>query len=263
MSQPADFTAILARWEAERPDAAAMQLRRHDPDLGRAGAAGAPQSPPRCARPGSRPATAIAVLDLNHPSCLELTLACAQIGAANAVVNFRLAPPEIVYVINDAKARLLFVGPEFAGAVEQLRDKLADRRAGDAHRRRRTTSTRPGSPRSEPDPRVHPAAPDDCFVQLYTSGTTGFPKGAMLTHRGMLAHAAQRGRPTSQLGADDRVQVAMPLFHVGGTSYALLAIACRRAHARCCACPTRPRCWTCSSASGSPTRSSCPRCWRR
>jgi acyl-CoA synthetase (AMP-forming)/AMP-acid ligase II len=74
-----------------------------------------------------------------------------------------------------------------------------------------------------PDTRVHPAAPGDCFVQLYTSGTTGFPKGAMLTHRGMLAHA--RNVSASQdFGTTSRVQVAMPLFHVGGTSYALMAI---------------------------------------
>ena len=64
------------------------------------------------------------MLDLNHPSCLELTLACAQTGCANAVVNFRLAPPEIAYVINDAKARLLFVGPDFAGTAAQLLPQL-------------------------------------------------------------------------------------------------------------------------------------------
>jgi acyl-CoA synthetase (AMP-forming)/AMP-acid ligase II len=163
------------------------------------------------------------VLDLNHPSCVELTLACAQIGAANAVVNFRLAPPEIVYVINDAGARLLFVGPEFAGAAEQLRDKIPTvervvRVGGEDDEFEAWIGAH------EPDPEVHPAAPDDCFIQLYTSGTTGFPKGAMLTHRGMLAHATNV-MADFEVGPDSRVQVAMPLFHVGGTSYALLAIA--------------------------------------
>jgi acyl-CoA synthetase (AMP-forming)/AMP-acid ligase II len=73
---------------------------------------------------GIGPGDRVAVLDLNHPSCLEITLACAQIGAANAVVNFRPAPPEIAYVINDARARILFVGPEFAGAATAVREKL-------------------------------------------------------------------------------------------------------------------------------------------
>ena len=162
------------------------------------------------------------MLDLNHPSCLELTLACAQIGAANAVVNFRLAPPEIVYVINDAKARLLFVGPEFAGAADKARAHLpsVERviRIGGADDEYEAWLAA-----HEPDARVHPTAPDDCFVQLYTSGTTGFPKGAMLTHHGMLAHS-RNVSAGQDFDPESRVQVAMPLFHVGGTSYSLMAI---------------------------------------
>src|ERR671931_2414615 len=62
---------------------------------------------------GIRPGDRVAFLDKNDPSCLETTLACARIGAANAVANFRLAPEEIAYVIDDARARILFVGAEF------------------------------------------------------------------------------------------------------------------------------------------------------
>jgi acyl-CoA synthetase (AMP-forming)/AMP-acid ligase II len=221
MSEPTDFTAILAHWASKQPEAIAItfgasnwtwaelavRVRRNAAAQRSAGLV-----------PGDR----IAVLDLNHPSCLELTLACAQVGTANAVVNFRLAPPEIVYVINDAKARLLFVGPEFAGIVETLRDQLPSVeqviRIGGADDEYEAWLAA-----QEPDATVYHAAPDDCFVQLYTSGTTGFPKGAMLTHRGMLAHS--RNVSASQdFGPDSRVQIAMPLFHVGGTSYSLIAI---------------------------------------
>jgi acyl-CoA synthetase (AMP-forming)/AMP-acid ligase II len=221
MSDPADFTEILAHWEALQPDAIAItfggvsrtwaeladRVRRNAAAL-RAASLG----------PGDR----VAVLDLNHPSCLELTLACAQVGTANAVVNFRLAPPEIAYVINDAKARLLFVGAEFAGAIEKLGDHLpgVERviRVGGANDEYEAWLAA-----HAPDPRVRPCAPGDCFVQLYTSGTTGFPKGAMLTHRGMLAHS-RNVSANQNFRADSRAQIAMPLFHVGGTSYALLAI---------------------------------------
>ena len=216
----ADFSDMLAHWVRERPAATALEFgdkrlswtqlaeRVHRV------AAGLRAS-------GLKPDDRIAVLDLNHPSCLELTLACAQTGCANAVVNFRLAPPEIAYVINDSKARLLFVGPEFAGAVEQLRAHLPSVErviriggAGDEYEAWVNAHA--------PDANVHPAKGGDCFVQLYTSGTTGFPKGAMLTHQGMLAHA--RNVAASQtIGGDSRAQVAMPLFHVGGTSYALVA----------------------------------------
>jgi acyl-CoA synthetase (AMP-forming)/AMP-acid ligase II len=216
-----DFTSILATREAERADAPAVSFggttrtwaefaRRVRQNVAAQRAAGLV--------PGDR----VAVLDLNHPSCLETTLACAQAGTANAVVNFRLAPPEIVYVINDSKARILFVGPEFAGAVAQVRDKLpavehviAVGGADDAY------EAWIGA--HEPDQDAHPAGPEDCFVQLYTSGTTGFPKGAMLTHRGMLAHS-ENVMADFDVDGDSRVQVAMPLFHVGGTSYALLAV---------------------------------------
>jgi len=221
-AQLSDYTTTLARWESERPQAPAITFEgttRTWAELAQRVRRVAAALRAEGVRPGDR----IAVLDLNHPSCVELTLACAQIGAANAVVNFRLAPPEIVYVINDAGARLLFVGPEFAGAAQQLRDKIPTVEkvvhiGGDGDEYEAWLGAH------EPDAQVHAAEPGDCFVQLYTSGTTGFPKGAMLTHSGMLAHA-RNVMADFELGDDGRVQVAMPLFHVGGTSYALLAIA--------------------------------------
>jgi acyl-CoA synthetase (AMP-forming)/AMP-acid ligase II len=98
MTEPTDFTAILAHWEAQQPDAIAISFggtnRTWGPLADRVRRNAAAQ---RAA--GLQPGDRIAVLDLNHPSCLELTLACAQVGTANAVVNFRLAPPEIVYVV--------------------------------------------------------------------------------------------------------------------------------------------------------------------
>jgi len=221
MTAPTDFTAILAKWEAKQPDAVAMTFGGSHWTW--AELAGRVRRNAAAQRAGGLvPGDRIAVLDLNHPSCLELTLACAQAGTANAVVNFRLAPPEIVYVINDAKARLLFVGPEFAGIAEKIRGQLptVERviRIGGAE-----DEFEPWLAAHEPDARVHPAAATDCFLQLYTSGTTGFPKGAMLTHRGMLAHSFNFAAD-QDLSPDSRVQIAMPLFHVGGTSTSLLAV---------------------------------------
>ncbi len=124
-------------------------------------------------------------------------------------------------MINDAEAELLFVGPEFAPVVEGLAGKLPSVRR----------VIRVGGPddeyeswlAAEPDPDVRVAAPDDCFLQLYTSGTTGFPKGAMLTHRGMNAHSRNVVADV-QADEDSSVLVAMPLFHVGGMSYALCGV---------------------------------------
>ncbi len=214
-------STLLQRWATERPDDEAVRFgdTRHtwaqlDERVRRVASA--------LRAEGVGPGDRIAVLDLNHPSCLELTLACARIGAANAVVNFRLAPPEIVYVINDAAAAVLAVGPEFAGTVEQVADELPSvrrvlRLGGEADEYEAWLAAH------EPDAEPFDAAPEDCFVQLYTSGTTGFPKGAMLTHRGMLSHAEHVAHDF-ELAPNDVVQIAMPLFHVGGMSYALLAL---------------------------------------
>jgi acyl-CoA synthetase (AMP-forming)/AMP-acid ligase II len=221
MSKFTDIAAMLAYWEAKQPDAIAMTYAGTDRTWAQLAQRVRRNAAAQRAA-GLRPGDRIAVLDLNHPSCLELTLACAQAGTANGVVNFRLAPPEIAYVINDAKARILFVGPEFAGAVEALRPglPLLER------------VIRVGGPDDEyegwlaahePDAAIHPAQPDDCFLQLYTSGTTGFPKGAMLTHRGMVAHSEHLAA-SQRYGPHSRVQVAMPLFHVGGTSTALVGL---------------------------------------
>src|SRR5206468_7841171 len=123
MSEFTHVASILAHWEARQPDAIALRFAGTDrtwAELAQRVRRNAAAQRSAGLLPGDR----IAVLDLNHPSCLELTLACAQVGTANAVVNFRLAPPEIAYVINDAKARILFVGPDFAAAVEALRPSL-------------------------------------------------------------------------------------------------------------------------------------------
>jgi acyl-CoA synthetase (AMP-forming)/AMP-acid ligase II len=221
MTQITNFAAILTHWEARQPGALAMSFagtNRTWAQLAQRVRCNAAAQRAAGLAPGDR----IAVLDLNHPSCLELTLACAQVGTANAVINFRLAPAEIAYVINDAKARILFVGPEFAAAAEALRPKLPTVER----------VIRIGGPEDEyegwlaaqePDATIYPAAPGHCFLQLYTSGTTGFPKGAMLTHRGMLAHSRNLGA-SQDYDARSRVQVAMPLFHVGGTSTALAGL---------------------------------------
>ncbi|SHK17062.1 Acyl-CoA synthetase (AMP-forming)/AMP-acid ligase II [Pseudonocardia thermophila] len=222
MTDQTDFASIVADIARERPDDIALTyydrswtwaqfVERIQRNAAAQRAAGL--------QPGDR----VAVLDLNHPSCLETTLACAQVGTANAIVNFRLAPPEIIYVINDAQAKILFVGPEFAGAVAQIREKIPTVQTV-VHVGGENDEYEAWLAAHEPDPEHYPARPDDCFVQLYTSGTTGFPKGALLTHRGMLSHA--RNVATDfELGPESRVQVAMPLFHVGGTSYALLTLA--------------------------------------
>ncbi|MBK1783114.1 long-chain-fatty-acid--CoA ligase [Prauserella cavernicola] len=168
---------------------------------------------------GLEPGDRVAFVDKNHPACLETTLACALTGTVNAVVNFRLAPAELAYVLNDSGARVVFAGAELLPAIEQVRDELDTVErvivVGGEHDAYEEflasgTDTEPG----------HTADPGDCFLQLYTSGTTGHPKGAMLTHRCLAAHSAAAAE-AFEFTRDAVNLVAMPLFHVGGTSWAL------------------------------------------
>lgn len=168
----------------------------------------------------------VATYDKNHPACLDLTLAASSIGAAHAIANWRLSPEEVAYVLGDSGAEVIFVGAEFMPVFATIREKLTALRevvvvgASEEH----ADGYEPLLAAATPAP-LAGAEPGDTALIMYTSGTTGFPKGAMLTHRGMLAHSTNVA-VDFDLRPDSIVQVAMPLFHVGGTSYALLAISC-------------------------------------
>lgn len=161
----------------------------------------------------------VAFLDKNHPACVETTLAAASLGAATAIINFRLAGEEMDYVINDSGAKLLIVGAELVEAVEKIRDRLThvehiitvtpDGAAGDEYEAMLAAAT--------PKPRPAEVTPDDVCVIMYSSGTTGNPKGIRLTQANLVAHTLNAG--TFEFDPDDKNMVAMPLFHVGGSSY--------------------------------------------
>lgn len=167
----------------------------------------------------------VAFLDKNHPACVELTFAAAALGAATAIVNFRLAADEIDYVLTDSGARLLVVGTELMGAVEAVRDRLArvehvvevtpHGAPGDAYEEMLAAA----SP-ADRDPAVEPT---DTALVMYSSGTTGRPKGVMISHANLLAHtlAAHEGWGFDE---GDKNMVSMPLFHVGGSSYVQFGI---------------------------------------
>ena len=66
----------------------------------------------------------VSFLDKNHPACVELTLAAASLGAANAIINFRLAGDEVDYAVNDSGAKVLLVGSELMPLIDKIRDRL-------------------------------------------------------------------------------------------------------------------------------------------
>lgn len=160
----------------------------------------------------------VAFLDKNHPACVEVTLGAASLGAATAIVNFRLAADEIDYVLNDSGAKVLFVGEELLAAVTAIRDRLpgvtdvieVQPDGDDGYETVLAAAT--------PVHRAPDVDPDDTAVVMYSSGTTGRPKGVALSHANLIAHTVN-AFDDWPFNEGDKNLVAMPLFHVGGTSY--------------------------------------------
>ena len=167
----------------------------------------------------------VSFLDKNHPACVEISLAAGSIGAANAIINWRSAGDEIDYAVNDSDARVLFVGSELLPTIEAIRDRLprvekvievtAEGGDDDAYEQWLDASTA-----CDIGPDV---VEDDTCLLMYSSGTTGRPKGVMLTHRNMVRHTINAHDGWS-FEPGDKSMVAMPLFHVGGSSYVLFGI---------------------------------------
>ncbi len=177
---------------------------------------------------GVRHGDRVAVLDLNHLATIELTLAASALGAALVPVNFRLSPGQIRYILEDSRPVILFHGARFAeSATAAGADALVPRRlvigGDDAGDDEYEPFLAAGQPDEGADVDGPGAGPDDVCLVMYTSGTTGNPKGAQLTHRGVNAHSAACCAAMS-MGPGSTALVAMPLFHVGGSSYAQVGI---------------------------------------
>ncbi|WP_278258846.1 AMP-binding protein [Nocardioides convexus] len=167
----------------------------------------------------------VSFLDKNHPACVEISLAAGSIGAANAIINWRSAGDEIDYAVNDSGAKVLFVGRESMPTIEAIRDRLPNVERiievtpeggeDDAYEQFLAAST---ACADGPD-----VLEDDVCLVMYSSGTTGRPKGVMLTHRNMVKHTVN-SHDGWVFEPGDKSMVAMPLFHVGGSSYVLMGI---------------------------------------
>jgi acyl-CoA synthetase (AMP-forming)/AMP-acid ligase II len=179
---------------------------------------------------GVRHGERIAYLGKNSDIYFELLFGAMKAGVVMAPVNWRLAGPEIAFIVEDCKAPLLFVGPEFVTMARSLRDKLPGVRAiitteGGAGEWQDFAAWRDRQSADDPGVAIKRS---DIAIQLYTSGTTGKPKGAMLAHGNML-NLVQSGSETekpewNKWTSDDVSLVAMPIFHIGGSGWGVMGL---------------------------------------
>jgi acyl-CoA synthetase (AMP-forming)/AMP-acid ligase II len=165
---------------------------------------------------GVRRGDRVGILARNCAAWVELELAAAKLGAIVAAQNWRLAPPELVHCIRLAEPRAMLVGEAYAEMLAGLDVEVPlTITLGDDYEARLARADA-----SEP-PAV--AEPEDGLVILYTSGTTGLPKGAVVSHRAFIARALVF---TTELGlAPGEAFVAWPpFFHMASTDHALASL---------------------------------------
>ena len=158
----------------------------------------------------------VAILSTNHPDYLVLLYACARLGALLVPLNWRLAIPEQVFILSDVSVKALVVEEGFAAVSPPLLEVLPDARvvgldfapAGGASFEQ-ILAAGTGDGRSAP---LDLSCP---LLVVYTSGTTGRPKGAVLRQEALVWNAAM-SQHMHGLTSDDHVLTVLPFFHVGG-----------------------------------------------
>ena len=197
---------VIRRHAAQRPEAVAVRQGERELSYGELDERSSRLAQALLAGGVGR-GTRVAYLDRSAPEVIELLFAAAKIGAVLVPVNWRLAVPELQAVLDDAQAPLLIAGETFADVAVRVPELIV---VGEGYEEWLGAH----EPR---DPGGRGEA-GDVIVQMYTSGTTGVPKGVLTTNAN-LAVTAQ----TSRRWAFDERSVSLtplPMFHIGGIGWA-------------------------------------------
>jgi fatty-acyl-CoA synthase len=153
----------------------------------------------------------VAVLATNCSEYVFLLLACIKLGAVLVPLNFRLTPPELAVMLGDSEPDLLIFAGEFRDRIDTLQREGFDAPTLDLDRLEDLVFAQ-----SAADFRAdRPGRLDDLVMILYTSGTTGTPKGAMIDHRMLLWNAINTSLRLDLNSQDHSLSFA-PFFHTGG-----------------------------------------------
>ena len=213
------FDEFLTHWAKESPDQIALEMGERKTTYGETEVL-TRRLITLFAENGVGHGDRIAWLGKNSDRYFHLLYACARVGVVIAPIGWRLAPPEITYILQDTGTKLLFVEEEFVETASAVTSAM--------HNAPRVLEVeRAFSAAEELEPAtVTPAGEDDAILQLYTSGTTGNPKGVALSNRNMFSlrkPAEDASLPWQKYVESDCILAAMPCAHIGGTGLAAVA----------------------------------------
>jgi len=165
----------------------------------------------------------VAFLDKNVAEYFTMLFGAGKVNAVTVAVNWRLAPPEMAYILNHSKIKVLLIGEEFLGHLKSM-DLEGDveivvigEDGGDY-----PTYAEWIAGHEATDP-MAPSDPEDTCYQLYTSGTTGLPKGVELTNNNFFGMMPVASKMWS-FDTDSVNMVAMPLFHIAGSGWGVVGL---------------------------------------
>jgi len=168
---------------------------------------------------GARPGSRVAFLGQNSPEQIALLFACARVGVILLPLNWRLAAPEHVQLLQHAKPVAVFVDETFVEYINGVREQLGPvalvgfGAVGDGWKSFAKLEALAGN--KADDSAVSGLSEEDGVLLCYTSGTTGVPKGALLSKKSLAWNAANSVH-MHDMTADDMVLTVLPMFHVGG-----------------------------------------------
>jgi fatty-acyl-CoA synthase len=158
----------------------------------------------------------VGFLGFNQPSFIETMFATVSLGAIFVPLNFRLTGEELAFIIGDAGVHSLIVDPDLVPVVKSVSERLPCRHFYSVHGALDGFACLESSLSvAEPLSEIATSSPHDTLLIMYTSGTTGLPKGAMLTHGNIVWNNVNA---SLAFGANksDVLLTAAPLFHIGG-----------------------------------------------
>src|SRR3972149_6626479 len=167
----------------------------------------------------------VSMMQVNTNQCVEAYFAVAKIGGIYVPLNFRAKANELPYMLNTADATTIFVGDRYIDLVNSIKSELKTVK-------NYISLDKTAAGYSNYEDLLKAASPDDIYTEIgdndttilmYTAGTTGFPKGVMLTHNSFSIYVLENVPPADPETIEKNI-LTVPLYHVAGTQATMAAI---------------------------------------